>query len=561
MARIFKIDNINKTVNFTFDYDEKIIKEIKKVDYNHRWNPELKEWIVPVNDYSKPRILELIRAWGFKQTRVVEDDVDVSYEATPIDYAYVKGLCDSKDFSYEARKYQLEALGYGLAKGNIINGDDVGLGKTFEAIMYAEVTNAFPCLVIVPSSVKYNWEEKWLEITKNRTSIGVIETKETKKRKNNWDADVVVINYDIIGKKQGRGARVRFPELLEKEWKMIIFDEAHFLKKTKSMRAKAAAKIAKKNAVIQMLSGTITMNKPVELWNLLVLAKVEHLIADNWKQFIYRYCGAYKSKFGWNTSGATNTLELNRKMRDVCYIRREKRDVLSELPDVTKQVLRAKLSNNKEYTEASNNFIEYVRTTLGEAKADKAMEAQNLVALGLLRKLTIQGKLRDIEQYLKDWHDGGTEKLLIFGLHREPLNYLSEKFKSKLIAGGTKSKDKLTIVKDWKDNDDLFLFANMQSAGTGVDGLQYACSNMLIIELPWRPSDIEQCIGRLDRSGQTVPVTVTFMLAKDTIDDDMWDMLAEKEQVTQAVNKGIDIMKTDSGMKSIMKKILGRLKK
>jgi len=96
----------------------------------------------------------------------------------------------------------------------------------------------------------------------------------------------------------------------------------------------------------------------------------------------------------------------------------------------------------------------------------------------------------------------------------------------------------------------------MQSMGTGVDGLQYVCSNMLILELPWRPSDLTQAIGRIDRSGQTVPVTITFILADETIDNDMWEMLAEKELVTEAVNKGIDVRRNKSGMKNVMKRIL-----
>ena len=107
----------------------------------------------------------------------------------------------------------------------------------------------------------------------------------------------------------------------------------------------------------------------------------------------------------------------------------------------------------------------------------------------------------------------------------------------------------------------MFLFANMQSAGTGVDGLQKVCSNMLILELPWRPSELAQTIGRLDRSGQKNSPTITFMLSDETIDSEMWEMLSQKEQVTEAVNKGVDIRKNTSGLKSVLKKILKKGKK
>jgi len=558
----FYIDKINKTINLEFDFDQAIVNEIKSCDFNVRFNPEYRQWIIPINSYSKSKALQLIANYNFKQVeQVTEEDVVIDYKQTEVDYAYLRGLCDSRGFTYEPRDYQIEALGYALDKGNIINGDDVGLGKTFESIMYAETTNSFPCLVVVPASVKYNWQEKWLEITGNKREVAVIESKETKTRVNNWNADVVIINYDIIGKKQGKGATVKFAELIKTDWSMIIFDEAHFLKEKSSQRAMAAKRITKGDMKIQMLTGTAVMSRPVELWNLLVLAKRDKQIAKDWMQFITRYCGGYRGKFGWVTDGATNTLELNRKLREVCYIRREKRDVLSELPDVTKQVIQMPITNKVKIKRALNDLIDYIRETKGAESAEKAQEAEHLVALSVLRKLAIEGKLKAIEGYLRDWKVSENGKLLIFGIHREGLEYLSTKFKSMLIAGGVSSINKQKIVKEWISNDDMFLFANMQSAGTGVDGLQKVCSNMLILELPWRPSDLAQTIGRLDRSGQKNSPTITFMLSDETIDSEMWEMLSQKEQVTEAVNKGVDIRKNTSGLKSVLKKILKKGKK
>ena len=564
MNRTFYIDSVNATVNLTFDFDEVLIKRIKQLDYNCRYNPEFKQWIVPVSKYTKSKILSLIKEYAFKQTSPpIEEEVKVSYKQSEVDYAYLKGLCDSCGFTYIPRNYQLESLGYAREKGNLINGDDVGLGKTFESIMYAETANAFPCLVVVPASVKYNWLEKWLEITDNKRSVAVIESSPKKKSPNNWNADVVIINYDIIGKKHSKGTRVRFEELLEIDWKMNIFDEAHFLKDKKAQRSAATKSITQKSdeVIIQLLTGTAVMSKPVELWNLLKLVKCDDQIANDWYQFIRRYCGGYRGKFGWVTDGATNTLELNRRLREVCYIRREKREVLSEMPEVTKQVIQVPITNGKSIRDATTNFIQYIRETQGEDKAESAMEAEHLVAISVLRKLAIEGKLKAIEQLLKDWKTVCDKKLVIFGIHREALDYLSDKFKCDLIAGGVSAKDKQRIVKKWQVDDNVFLFCNMQSAGTGVDGMQNICSNMLIIELPWRPSDLAQTIGRLDRSGQEEGVTVSFMLNDDTIDSEMWEMLGDKELVTEAVNKGIDVKRQGSGLKTVMKKILKKNKK
>ena len=99
---------------------------------------------------------------------------------------------------------------------------------------------------------------------------------------------------------------------------MVIFDEAHFRKNKKSQRSAAAKMILKKKCRVQLLTGTAVMSKPSELWNLLYLIKCDKLIAKDWHQFVMRYCGAYRGKFGWVTDGATNVIELNKRLRQNC---------------------------------------------------------------------------------------------------------------------------------------------------------------------------------------------------------------------------------------------------
>ena len=551
----YRIDSVNKQLILIFDFKDKLIADsIKKVSYVARYNPILKVWIIPIDIYSKLRIYPFLKEWNFKHKSEKKDELErFSYSVPKNRMLELVNAIGRKKFTYKPRLYQFEALDYGIEKGSFINGDDVGIGKTFEAIMYAEYTNSFPCLVLSPASVKYNWAEKWSEIVGAERSISVIDSLITKKRPRNWNTDVVIINYDIIGKKQGKGATVNFQELLLIKWKMFIMDEAHFLKEKTSQRAKAAKLITKKSsAIIQMLTGTATMSRPSELWNLLVILKKDYLIADSWEEFIQRYCNGFKNKYSWECSGATNLLELNRKLRNLCYLRREKRDVLKELPLAIKTILKVSVTNSKDIKRASEDLIQYLYETKGEEAAESAMEAQALVLLGVLRQLAIAGKMKEIEQYLRDWKVGG-KKLVIFGIHREFLEDLSKKFNSKLLAGGVSAIKKQQIIKEWISNDEPFLFANQASAGTGVDGLQTVCSNMLVIELPWRPSDIEQIVARVDRSGQQEPPNINFMLSDDTIDKQMWQMLAEKEVMTSAANQGIDIEKEQSGMKMVLK--------
>lgn len=556
--RSYYIDNFNKQVVLSFNKSDKaIIEDLKLVSFRIRYNPVLKIWIIPVDLWCKPRIAPFLKKWKFKHKPLEKQAIEkFDYSLKEKLSLKLKNFFLDKNFSYIPRDYQIESLGYGLEKGSIINGDDVGIGKTFESIMYAEYTNSFPCLVICPASVKYNWAEKWSEIVGNERTISVIESRETKKNPRNWNTDVVIINFDIVGKKQGKGATANFPELLSKKWKMFIIDEAHFLKEKTSQRFKAVKMITKKSeAIIQLLTGTVSMSKPSEIWNLLVILKKDYLIADSWEDYIQRYCNGFKDKYSWNCSGAFNLIGLNKILRENFYLRREKKDVLKELPIAIKTVLKSKISNSKEIEEAKDDLLSYLLEKNGEESMESAMQAQALVLLSVLRKLSIEGKMKAIEEYLKDWKSSG-QKLLVFGIHREPLEYLSKKFNSPLLAGGVSAIKKQSILKEWMSNDEIFLFANQGTAGTGVDGLQSVCSNMLIIELPWRPSDLQQVEARLDRLGQTEPPNINYLLSDETIDKQMWKMLVNKEIATSALNQGIDLENEDSGMKIVAKMLL-----
>ncbi len=79
---------------------------------------------------------------------------------------------------------------------------------------------------------------------------------------------------------------------------------------------------------------------------------------------------------------------------------------------------------------------------------------------------------------------------------------------------------------------------------------------MLVLEFPWKPAELDQLIGRVDRSGQTLPSTIRFMVSHLTIDKQMLQMIEEKEVMTVAANQGIDIVSEKSGMKTVIRMLI-----
>lgn len=160
--------------------------------------------------------------------------------------------------------------------------------------------------------------------------------------------------------------------------------------------------------------------------------------------------------------------------------------------------------------------------------------------LQTLKRLSIEGKLPFIITYIKEWLEANeNEQLLVFGVHREPLQKLAEVFKAPVIQGGISGVKKQEIVEKFSRGECPVLFANIQSAGTGTDGLQENCSNMIYIELPDKFTDIEQVNSRLERMGQRNSINITYLLSTETIDMEMKDIVMNKSLITGVVNRGM----------------------
>lgn len=521
-----------------FRYDERLVKEIKRF-VGVGYNPENKEWYIP---FALPTVAPL-QKWlhdnGFVEgmnyypsKRVLEYQEPLAI-ITPEDVAIA---CKELGFKRMPRPYQCEGIAYMINHGNCINGDDCGLGKTGQTIATLELMDAFPALVITPASVKYNWKKEWEKWNPTRT-VGVVGRKK-KFDENVWQNDVIIINYDILGERGLDKPTAKFKELLKKRWASCVMDEIHFLKSEKALRTKMAKKIVKTVPHVWGLTGTLTQNKPADLIQPFTIIRRFEDIFGSTKEFKYRYCNAKMTVFGMDCSGFSNLEELHELLRMGGYIRRNKRDVLDELPPMVEQTIDVPISNTREYRKAENNLLEYLEK-IDINKVNSAVNAPHLVMIQTLKQLSIEGKLPFITTYIKEWLEANEgEQLLVFGVHRMPLQQLAEYFKAPLIQGGVSADKKQQIVNEFSNGGHRLLFANIQSAGTGTDGLQDNCSNLVYIELPDKSTELEQANARLERMGQRNSINITYLLSPDTIDADIKEMVADKGMITGLVNKG-----------------------
>lgn len=444
------------------------------------------------------------------------------------------------------RSYQMDYLYYAINHGNHVNGSSVGTGKTASSIFYAEMLDLFPCMVVCPASVKSGWLREWKETNPNRR-VSVISTSSPPE---DFEADVIVINYDILGKRVTKengktSLEIRLDGMKKKSFSLVIADEIHFLKNRKSIRSKSFKKLIHKVPSVIGLTGTLIMNRPAELLNILILIeRIKEITPDDQYHhyFFERYCNMKETNFGLDISGASNIKELNRLLKECCYFQVSKRDALKELPPISENVVECEITNKRAYKKAKGDLLQFIEDKFkDEEKVEKAARAEFLVKLSTLKQLSLEGKEKFIKKWVEEWMEANEEeKLLVFASQSTILTKIAGEFKEGLLITGsttTKKRDEI-LQKFFLQKESRVLFANIGCLGTGVDGLQKVCSNMAILELPPRPSDLVQVIGRLERSGQENPVTIQYLLSPETIDQDLWEMLKGKKDVTDMLNKG-----------------------
>lgn len=455
-------------------------------------------------------------------------------------------LIDNLPLLKKPRSYQMGYLYYAVNHGNHINGSSVGTGKSLCSVLYAEMLDLFPCMVVCPASVKSGWLREWKETNPNRR-VSIISTSSPPE---DFETDVIVINYDILGKRVTKengktSLEIRLDGMKKKSFSLVIADEIHFLKNRKSIRSKSFKKLAYKVPSVIGLTGTLIMNRPAELLNILMLIERIKEIAPNDQYhhyFFERYCNMKETNFGLDISGASNIKELNRLLKECCYFQVSKRDALKELPPISENVVECEITNKRAYKKAKGDLLQFIEDKFkDEEKVEKAARAEFLVKLSTLKQLSLEGKEKFIKKWVEEWMEANEEeKLLVFASQSTILTKIAEEFKEGLlITGGTTIKKRDEILQRFfLQKESRVLFANIGCLGTGVDGLQKVCSNMAILELPPRPSDLVQVIGRLERSGQENPVTIQYLLSPETIDQDLWEMLKGKKDVTDMLNKG-----------------------
>ncbi|RKQ87302.1 helicase-like protein [Solirubrobacter pauli] len=438
----------------------------------------------------------------------------------------------------ELRPFQRAGVRYALQSRRLFIADEQGLGKTVEALATLEEDEAYPAVVICPASLKLNWEREAATWLPHRT-LNVVSGGGKAIPK----ADITVLNYEIVHAHRERLAISR-P-------KALILDESHYVKNPAAKRTRAVRKLAEvlpEGALKLCLTGTPVMNHPDELIaQLRILGRLEEF--GSGARFKRRFQGA----------GAEERIHWH--LRRTCFVRRLKKDVLPQLPEKRQVIVPVALDNEKEYRLAEKDVIAWLQEQpieLGEleAKVASTLRAERLAQLNTLRQLAGRGKLGAALAWIDDFMQS-EEPLVVFASHRELQERVVARFPDALhVVGADKVAERDAAVQAFQAEDGPNLIVcSTRVAGQGITLTR--ASNVAFLDLEWSPAMHDQAEDRLHRIGQRDAVTAWYLLAAETIDEQMSEVLARKRGIVGAITDG-RVDESEAVLQSVVRALRGK---
>ena len=426
----------------------------------------------------------------------------------------------------ELRPFQRAGVRYALTQRRTFLADEQGLGKTVQALAALEADgDAYPAVVVCPASLKLTWEREaahWLP--GRRTAVVSGRSARGWERADADGADIVIVNYDIVD-----GQLERLGEL---GLRAAVFDESHYCKEPRARRTKACLALAARvpgDGLRLALTGTPILNRPKELVSQLRLIG---RLGD------FGSGAAMTRRF----RGSEALERLHWHLRAHCYVRRVKADVLPQLPPKRQVTIPVDLSNEAEYRLAERNVVDWLRAQplhLRElqAKVAAALRNERLVQLNKLRQLAGRGKLAAALGWLSDFAESG-EPLVVFADHVELQHELLARFPDAAhILGSDDARARDAAVRAFQSPDGpQLIVCSLRAAGQGLTLTR--ASNVAFLELDWTPARLAQAEDRCHRIGQGSAVTAWYLVAPETIDETMAELLALKRGVIGAVTDG-----------------------
>lgn len=444
------------------------------------------------------------------------------------------------------RNYQITGVKwlYNLSKtgfGGIL-ADEMGLGKTIQVIYYLkQMLKDNPnhtCLIVVPTSLAYNWDHEFSLYGKDIKREIVVGPKEHRRKilKNIKKYNVLVTTYGLLREDEEFYKDIIFDTM--------VIDEAQNIKNNMAGITKVVKKI---NATTKFaLTGTPLENSILELWSIF------DFIMPGFLSSLTKFQTKYKIK-DFDEQSEELLTNLSKQINPF-ILRRKKKDVYEELPDkLINDIYIDLLDEQKKLYVAE---LEKVKDEMENIIHDDGISKARFLILQLLTKLRqiciepsivyddynsgsnkIDTLLNITNEYINNGH-----KILIFSSFKTALNIVRDKLskakiKNYMLDGSVPSKNRIEMVDNFNGNDDVKVFLIMlKSGGTG---LNLTSADVVIhLDLWWNPQAENQATDRAHRIGQKNTVEVIHLITKGTIEEKILELQNKKRVLSDKLIDG-----------------------
>lgn len=459
-----------------------------------------------------------------------------------------------------------------VANGRVAINHEMGLGKTPCAIGVIEYRKTKKNLIVVPAMVKPNWVR---EIYKFSTGGSIYEL--SGEVPGNFDIAQVlagghrwyIISYDSVGSKIDvpakewvengqtirKEAHVRYPwvEILNAgNFECIVLDEAHYIKNIDSHRSHAVRMLQSRDII--PLTGTPILNRPQELWAL--LSVIDKDVAGPYETFVKQYT--------YNGKDVRNVDELREIMRPYMF-RKIKKDVLPELPPINRITREFQLSGaaRKRYDKVLAGIYEEIDKWSGDTNP---IQINSILAqLIRMKQVCAEDKVEYVADLATQLYDESTDlhkKIIICSQFSENPPMVAE-IRKRLgrealsFTGSDSPSDRQAIV-DKFCNDDQYAYLVMSIKAGGIGLNITAAGSIIFPDFTWTPADHHQAEARAyGRLSDLHSINSYYIVAVDTIEEDIMALLAKKLDIINAVVEGAELSRGDG---SIAMELIRKLK-
>lgn len=446
--------------------------------------------------------------------------------------------------------FQKASVSYCMNQDFNLVADQPGLGKTPIAICYANEINAKRVLLICPANIRGQWEKRirqWTTMRWPYTVYPIYHGRHGVHPGAHW----TIVSYDLARDPQIGGALARGT------YDLMIVDEGHFLKTIDSKRTRAVfggglhpefAPLASRCGAVMALTGTPLPNRPREAYVLtrnLCWDAIDFMSEDDFRERFNPSMRMEGERWNADTKEmetfyyiderSGRHMELQNRMRGNFMTRHLKREVMPQLKMPVFDIIQLTETGPVKQALAHEKMMDIdIDMLMG---ADKEVNGQ----FAVVRREMGLALAPQIADYVEMLIDGGEEKLVLAGWHISVLDIWCkqlEKYGIIRIDGRVTPKQKERLVEEFQVNPrKRVCIGNMQSMGTGTDGLQNVCNHILVGEASTVPGENEQMVDRLDRGGQGRTVQAEFFVAPNSL---MERILAQSLRKLQTTHKALD---------------------